>query len=246
MSKAQQYALTVLAAPELKYDQAGVAKLTAAIGVEFQAIRQLQREDAARFTILGSMLLRLKHSLPARGGFQAVAQKIICDATGWTPATALKNASLAMRLAMTFIEKAKVSKPDLLALPGDQLTLDVGDNHPAQRFLSKLSTFVGELTRTELLIKHGLTGVGLKTELTDGNGDESGDELTDEQRAQFAREQAWLETWTATQQLRASLTEPDKLQLISDPKHFEQLKAEVVELNKLIDEHIATASAVKV
>lgn len=168
MSKVQKYALSVLAAPELKYDKAGIDKLVAAIGGEFHAIRQLQREDAARFIILGSMLLRLKHSLPARGGFQAVTQKIICDATGWTPATALKNASLAMRLALTFMEKARVSAPDLLALPGEQLTLDVGDNHPARRFLAKLSSFVGELTRTELLIKHGISGVGLKTALEQG------------------------------------------------------------------------------
>jgi hypothetical protein len=70
-----------------------------------------------------------------------------------------------MKLALVFLEKAKVTKPDLLALPGDQLTLDLADTHEATQFLGKLHAFTGGRSLNELLIKYDIKSVGLKKEL---------------------------------------------------------------------------------
>ncbi len=168
MSKSTNYALTVLAAPELSVGKDSIKKLQSVIADEFATIRRIDREGAARFTLIGLMLHRLKASLP-RGQFRPYLEQMLPKVTFWSEATAVKNASLAMRLSLVFIEKAKVSTPDLLSMSGDQLMLDAGSSKPAKKLLKKLDGFVGDLTRTELLIKHGLTGVGLRTALEQGD-----------------------------------------------------------------------------
>jgi hypothetical protein len=121
--------------------------------------------------LAGLTLHRVKASLP-HGKFGAwVAQ--ISTSGGNLPAVKKSQASNYMRLALVFVEKAKVQKPDLLALPGDQTALELGDNAQHARFLGKLNGFVGDLSLNELLIKHGIKGVGLKTELEKQEAEEA-------------------------------------------------------------------------
>lgn len=62
-----------------------------------------------------------------------------------------------MRLALVFFEKSRVSKSDLLALPGEQVELGLDGQHGSQCvFIEKAVKFVGELSTTELLQKHGI------------------------------------------------------------------------------------------
>jgi hypothetical protein len=238
MAKTSTQTLVLLASSELRADQQELDRLTRGVIENMTMMRRLRGEEALRGLLVGMMLHRVKHSLP-HGQFGPWIRANVHDFGD-------RYVNYLMRLSLAFIDKAKVNKPELLALPGEQVELALEGKEGAQRrFLEKAVKFVGELSLNELLIKHGIKSVGLKTELMEGEGDQD-DELTPEQRAQYAREQAWLETWTAAQQLRASLTEPDKISLITEPQHLEQLKAEVVELNKLVDERLAILRAVKV
>jgi hypothetical protein len=149
-----------------------------------------------------------------------------------------------MRLATVFIERTRATKPEMLALPGDQTSLDLADNHHGKQLAAKLATFVGELSLNELLIKHGIKGVGLKTELTDAAAAEVA--LTPEEQAArdaAERDDAWQHTWESVQTLRNHFTEPAKLNLITDPVKIGQLKAEVVEISKLLSDRLANLSA---
>ena len=126
-----------------------------------------------------------------------------------------------------------MTKPDILALPGDQTTLTLGDSHEARALVGKLEKFVADCSLDELLIKYGIKGVGLKTALTDEAAAEVA--LTPEEQAAreaAERDGAWQTTWESVQTLRHHFTEPAKLNLITDPVKIEQLKAEVVEISK--------------
>lgn len=233
----KKHALALVAQPEWLIGKDALKKLQVAAVAEMQTIHRLQCEAAGRAVLVGLALHRIKASLKHGqwGGwinrdFKAVGHRQV---------------NYYMRLALVFLERERVQKPDLLALPGDQLALDVEGDKGGAAFVNKLQKFVGDLSLTELLIKHGIKGVGLKTELTTGEDDE-GDELTPEQQAQQERDAAWLAVWNPAQAIRATLTDPNKLQLISDPAKVEQLKAEIVELNTLIDERLAALRAVKI
>jgi hypothetical protein len=71
-----------------------------------------------------------------------------------------------MKLALVFVDKCKVKKPEILALPGDQaeLALDTLDG-AARRMMVKAEKFTGELSLNELFIKHDIKAVGLKKSL---------------------------------------------------------------------------------
>lgn len=62
-----------------------------------------------------------------------------------------------MRLATVAAEEMRVTRPELLALPGDQseLSLDTAEGE-ARRFMEKLTKFVGDKTFNELLDEHGI------------------------------------------------------------------------------------------
>ena len=77
-----------------------------------------------------------------------------------------RHAQRYMSLALHFLDECKVQLPELLALPGDQLTLDLADGHDHNDLLVKLRKFCGSCSLNELLIKHDIKSVGLKKELT--------------------------------------------------------------------------------
>jgi hypothetical protein len=165
-------AFVVLSDTALRHDTTQLAKVQAATIEQFRSIPRLEREAAARAVLAGLALHRVKMSMP--GEFSRWIAQMLPKVTSWTPATAKKNASFYMRLAATFVERAKVSKPDLLALPGDQTTLalDVGEG-AARVFFDKLGKFVGDCSLNELLAKYGIKDAkalgGARTG-SDGNG----------------------------------------------------------------------------
>lgn len=240
MSKTS-HALTLVADPKFAVAKDDLAKLKESAVLQVSAISELESKAALGALLAGLTLHRVKASLPHGQFGQWLAQ---ISTSGGNLTVKKSQAHNYMRLALVFLERAKVQKPDLLALPGDQLALEVGDGHPARSFFTKAAKFVGDLSLNELLIKHGIKGVGLKSALlADGEDDES---LSPEEKLVRSRERAWQETFESVQRIRASLTEPARAQLLSDPGQIKTLKAEVVELNKLLDDRLADLSATKV
>jgi hypothetical protein len=238
MSKTNN-ALALVSQPEFAVAKDGLAKLKEAAVLQASAISELESKAALGAIIAGLTFHRVKASLN-HGEFGPWIAQI--STSGGNLNIKKSQANHYMRLAMVFLEKAKVQKPDLLALPGDQMALEVGDGHPARQFFTKAQKFVGDLSLNELLIKHGIKGVGLKTELAQGAEDDEAQ--TPEQKAAVARERAWAETFESVQRIRANLTETARMHLLTDPKHIEILKSELVEVSKLLDDRLANLRAV--
>lgn len=144
-------ALAVLSEPQ---QLVPVAQLQDAALRAAAEIGSSQRNTALRAILLGLTLHRVKASLKY-GEFTGWLLQKLPMVTSWSPATAKKNASFYMRLATVAVEKSKATRPELLALPGDQaqLTLDTCEGE-AKQFMEKLSKFVGEQSLDELLRKH--------------------------------------------------------------------------------------------
>lgn len=237
MARPAKHALTVLASPELRVANGEVKKLQSAAVTQFKAVAEMESNTAKAGILVGITLHRVKASMP--GEFREWVETMLPKGNKWTPKTAVKNASFYMRLALVFLEKTKLAKADVLAV-GDRAALDLGDVAAAKTFVAKLETFVGEHSLNELLIKHDIKSVGLKTALIE-EGTEEGtneNELTPAQKLKQARELAWQEAWTATETLIQTLTAPEKIQLLSDAKQIETLKGQLQEATKLADERL--------
>jgi hypothetical protein len=148
-------ALALVSAPEWRVSGDELKQQQERAIMQFRAMSQMDTQMAAGAVFTGMSLMRVKASLP-RGGFDKWKKQKLATANFWTPATAKLNAHLYMSLALEFLAGAKITKPELLALPGDQLALDFGDNHENADFLRKLKRFVGKSSLNELLIKHGI------------------------------------------------------------------------------------------
>lgn len=123
---------------------------------QMQVIAQTERDTALRAILLGLTLHKVKACLP-HGQFTKWLKSKVTQGNLWTPATAKKNASFYMRLAEIAVQKSKVTRPELLALPGDQteLSLDTAEGD-GRRFVQKLTKFIGEKSLNELLREHGI------------------------------------------------------------------------------------------
>ena len=142
-------ALATFTAPELRADKAQLVLLQKGVIEQVHVMRRLRGEEAMRGLLVGLTLLRIKASLPG-GQF-----------TGWLKEhiTVFKDryCRYLMQLALVFVERTKASKPELLALPGEQVELSLDGKEGAQRKLfEKAAKFIGEHSITELLEKHGL------------------------------------------------------------------------------------------
>ncbi|MFA5266035.1 MAG: hypothetical protein WC378_19610 [Opitutaceae bacterium] len=141
-------ALVVLSDRELTYNEQQLPKLQAAAIAQIQQIRTLEREGAARAILAGLTLHRVKASLKF-GQFMPWLK-------GNVQGVAYSQCNYYMRLASVFVEKCRVSKPDLLALPGDQTSLAITSETEGRALLEKLSAFVGDRSLRDLLEKHGI------------------------------------------------------------------------------------------
>jgi len=258
MPRPAKHALTVLASPELRAQKADLKQLqTAAIDL-LTAISKSENAAAKGAPIVGITLMRVKASMP-HGTFVPWMEKLTGEDQpkgapvkkrtdgAFLPRLKVRQLQYYMRLGLVFIEKTKLAKPDLIALGNGTTALDLGDKHEAKKFMVALDSFVGDLSLNELLIKHDIKSVGLKTELKEAGADEDdeGDELTPAQKLKQQRENAWNEAWNSALAVRASLTEPEKIQLITDVKHIEMLKAELIETTKLAEERLTALRAKK-
>lgn len=148
--------------------------------LEKMAMLAAHEARAAQFGVqIGVMLWQTKAALP-HGEFQGwIKQHIV--------GRSYRSCAYYMKLALIFVEKVK---------PGAQLletliSVDLGaEKHTASEkiILGELEKFIGENSLTELLIKHGIKGVGLKSELADG---EEPPALTGEQQLELDWAQAY-------------------------------------------------------
>jgi len=236
MSNSAPHALAVLASPELKPAKLDPKKLQTAAAAQVAAVAKIEASGAQAGILAGLTLHVLKATMP--GKFRAwLESEDVNFGSHLTPASRVKTANNYMRLALAFLEKTKVKKALLLDAQGKDGALTT-----TKALEAKLDAFVDGCSLTELLIRYNIKSVGLKTALTDGD-DGDDDELTPAQKMQAAREAIWEESYTAVARIRAALTEPDKIQLLNDPKQLQTLKAEIVEINRLADERLADLTA---
>ncbi|MBC8010048.1 MAG: hypothetical protein H7067_08125 [Burkholderiales bacterium] len=154
---------------------------------QLKIISGLRREEALRALLVGAQLLRIKESMP-RGTWMPWIEENIKTGQRWV--------NYLMRLALIFFEKTRVSKPELLALPGDQAELALDGLHGAQRvFVEKAVKFVGDLSTSELLEKHKIKGTA-KVGGAREKGEDAPEVLTPEQLAAKKKEE--LGEWLAT------------------------------------------------
>jgi len=81
-----------------------------------------------------------------------------------------------MQLALVFIASMRLNAVEVLKLPNAQLDLALADQEDTtRRVLEKAAKFIGETSLNELLIKHGIKGVGLKKALEAAKAKEEGE-----------------------------------------------------------------------
>ena len=185
------HALAILGDRALSYDQAMLPKIQAAALQQLAEVARLVRERGARAVLEGLALCRVKASLK-HGQFQAWLKPHV--------KVGLVSCNNYMRLALAFVEKSGVSKPDLLALPGDQtsLAIDAGDD-AQRRFFAKLEKFVGQSSLSELLAKHDIKGQPKLggARLPDGQDDESDDAPPADPETLAAQKREEISAWIA-------------------------------------------------
>jgi hypothetical protein len=160
-------ALALTEAPEWRITGAEALEgLKRAAADQLAAIAQMENKAALGGTLAGLTLLRVKASME-RGRFDGWLAENEKSTTGGRIKPSRSTAYNYMKLATVFLEKARVTKPDLLALPGDQLTLGaISAEGDTRELFLKLQKFTGDCSLNELLIKHDIKSVGLKSKLT--------------------------------------------------------------------------------
>jgi hypothetical protein len=218
-------ALALIGSSELKADAKQLALLQASAAEQFRRLRLLREEEALRGLLLGLTLHRVKASLP-HGHFGKWAKAQATFGERWV--------NYLMKLALVFIDKAKATKPELLACPGDQteLTLDTLEGEQ-RRFVQKATKFVGKHSLAELLDLHGIK----ETKKLGGKRDKGDDDTpaTPEQLAQQTRD----EIGTGIQSLEQLLITENRLQYVVADEDF--LRGTVESLQTL---HAKTAELV--
>lgn len=151
MSKNHQSlgALALINSAEIKATGTDLDLLKHSALQQFMRLRCVRQEETLRSLLLGLQLHRIKASLPY-GEFGVFVAECSAGFSGrWV--------NYLMRLALVFVDKSRATKPELLALPGDQAELALDGMAGAQRaFTEKAMKFVGELSLAELLEKHGI------------------------------------------------------------------------------------------
>lgn len=143
------HSLSIINDASLRADKSELALLQKAAIEQHHRITRSDAENALRCLFLGCALHRIKASLK-HGDFGPWIENHF-------PRASRRQVTYYMKAALVFIDRAKVQKPELLALPGDQLDLAVdGPDSTARRFAAKAMKFIGELSFAELLVKYGI------------------------------------------------------------------------------------------
>ena len=157
-------ALVLVSTPEWAVADDEVKKLQDLALAQIDAISKMENVAAMGAVVAGLTLHRVKASM-RHGAFRKWLVQMSTTGGHLRPIKK-SQASNYMRLALVFLVSGKVQLPELLALPGDQLTLDLADGHDHNDLLAKLRKFAGRRSLNELLIKHGIKAVGLKNKLS--------------------------------------------------------------------------------
>lgn len=146
-------ALVLFASPELKATKQELVLLQQSAIAQFARMSAIRKEETVRGLLLGMTLHRLKASLPY-GEFGAwMKSQVKGYSERWS--------RYLMRLAMVFAVKGRLTKPMMLALPGEQTELALDTMEGAQRaFMEKALRFCGDYSLSELLDKHGIKETG--------------------------------------------------------------------------------------
>jgi hypothetical protein len=155
-----------------------ISKLQAVAVQQLAVIRQLHASAAMRALLVGLTLHRIKVACK-HGEFRPWLAKNFDGGKS--------TANHYMRLALVFVEKMNAQRPELLALPGDQIDLALEKPGAAEkRLMDKAAKFVGDKTLSELLDEHGIRETGKRsgTRATEGAGGETGSEDDQEQTVQ--------------------------------------------------------------
>ncbi|OAM89317.1 hypothetical protein OH491_13665 [Termitidicoccus mucosus] len=226
-------ALVLTEAPEWKITGAEALEgLKRAAVDQLAAVGQMENKAAMGGTLAGLTLLRVKASME-RGRFDGWLAEKEKSTTGGRIKPSRSTAYNYMKLATVFLEKAKVTKPDLLTLPGDQLTLsEISAEGDARELFLKLQKFTGGHSLNELLIKHDIKSGGLKKELAKpAPDDEPAPPPTPEEMFEMARD----EIGGALERIEHLLIKENRLQHLFD--HPDELRG-VMESLRLLTEKV--------
>lgn len=236
MSKAEKKS-TALALIQDKDVGAAIplTKLQLVVVQQFQRIARDTKEAPLRAILLGLTLHRVKASMP-HGTFEAWKKANITAGNIWTERTALKNCSFYMRLALAAVEATDATKPQLLALPGDQTELALCEDDNVRAFMASLEDYVGERTIEEILRDEGIKDGAAKKRkaLKSGKGDAS-------PAATPAAGQALCnEIAEHLQALRITLTDDAALMQIPPPQ-LQDIKDSLTQLQQEFSAKVRTA-----
>lgn len=165
-----------------------ISKLQQVAIQQIQHVRLLERESALRAVLCGFALHHIKAKLK-HGEFMPWIKKQFKGAGH-------RQANNYMRLAAVAVERAKVTRNQLQALPSDDVSLDVSDAQ-ARRLMANLTKFVGDKSLNELLREHGIKDSEKpKASATDASSSKAGDKVDPDVAAQTWREgmSEWLES----------------------------------------------------
>lgn len=154
MSKPDRHALALIDDPKFAVEKSQLGSLQKRAIAQLAAINQGHIQLAGYAVFAGITLCRLKKSMP-HGEFRRWLAQMSASG-GHLAAPKKTQANYYMQLAEKFHAKHKVQLPALLALPGDQTALDLGDSHPSRDLVVKVTKFVGDCSLNELLDRHGI------------------------------------------------------------------------------------------
>jgi hypothetical protein len=190
-------------------------------------IFKTEHDNVLRRIFVGLALWRIKASLK-HGEFGPWLKKNV--------AAGHSHINHMMRAAQTFVEHARLDKPDVLTLTNGQLAVEVtGKDAPTRKLIASAEKFVGELSWGELLDKHGIkdaakTG-GARTATKAGEANVP----DEEQLYLFARD----EIGGVLTQAETLLVKENRLQFLA--KHPDEVRGVVSSLRALADKVEAAA-----
>lgn len=162
--------------------------------------------DTAFFALVVSSLCWQAKANAAHGEFKPWVRTHVGE-------RAYRSVAYYMQLGLRFAEKSKITNEEFLQLA--TLNPKGAKSGPAKSAFEKVEKFIGEHSLTELLIKHGVKGVGLKGELT--AGDEAPPALTAGEQMDLVWSQAYEPAKSLADLLteRAATLAPDRRDAIA-------------------------------
>jgi hypothetical protein len=218
----QKHALVLVAnALPAKVNAGSLLKQAAKGALKHISAIALHEGSAARHALsLGALLWQVKSAKPACG-FQEWIEKNV-------PTHGYRACAYHMKLSMVLAEKAKLTQDEWNALP------TLGSKAPkgghAKAAFQKIGTFVGELSLTELLIKHGVKTVGLKSELMAGDDGSAAPNTDSDGQMFFAEIAEQLDGYRSVVLDRARLVKLDGKQLDALKREIDQTRSEFLKL----------------